>query len=231
MSALSALIDALFATRCILCKRLGATCCQGCWGLLEFRQRVVVRGANLKGVSTIDFDPTVGTLVHAFKDSGHSVLAGRFASAMVAPLLTLCAELWLDRCGRIYLVPVPSRLSSIQTRGFSPAALVATALVGILEPRFGSSLADSGPNFALKTGWVWRSLETSDQAALSQQHRKENLVEAMSASARASAKRIILVDDIVTTGSSLIETARALESVGAEIVGFVTFAEAILRKI
>ena len=230
MPAVSALIDAIFATRCVLCKRLGSTCCNECWGGLTFTQRVVVRSANLIGVSAIDFDPTVGRLIHAFKESGHSVLASRFAAAMTQPLLTFCADRGLESVGRIYLVPVPSRLGSIQKRGFSPGELVAKALLAILEPRLGDSLAPSGPCFSLRAGWVWRYLETSDQAALGQQQRKENLVNTMSASSRAAGKRIILVDDIVTTGSSLLETARALESVGAEIVGFVTFAETILRK-
>ena len=230
MPSVSTLIDAILATRCVLCRRLGSTCCNECWGGLPFKQRFVVRSTNLTGVSAIDFDSTVGRLVNAFKESGHSVLAGRFASAMTQPLLRFCADRGLDSRGRIYLVPVPSRFSSIQKRGFSPGELVAKSLLARLEPRFGDSLSPSGPRFSHRADWVWRSLETSDQAVLGQQQRKENLVNAMNASARAAGKSVVLVDDIVTTGSSLAETARALEAAGAQVVGFVTFAETILRK-
>ena len=42
-------------------------------------------------------------------------------------------------------------------------------------------------------------------------------------------KRVLLVDDIVTTGSSLVEAARAIRAAGAQVVGFATLAETILK--
>jgi predicted amidophosphoribosyltransferase len=232
MPAISTLIDAIFATRCVLCKKLESACCDACWAALDFDPRQVVRlsGKELRGVAAIDFDPTVGQLIRAFKDSGHSALAPRFATAMAQPLLGFCSETGLDPNNHIHLVPVPSRRSSIQKRGFSPAALVAKALIGILQPRFGRPQSPASAGFSLSPRLVWRSIESLDQAALGQTDRRQNLVNTMSASARAVGKRIILVDDVITTGSSLFETARALESAGAEVLGFVAFAETILKN-
>jgi predicted amidophosphoribosyltransferase len=42
-------------------------------------------------------------------------------------------------------------------------------------------------------------------------------------------KRIILVDDVVTTGATLLEAARAVASAGGVVVGFLTFAETLLK--
>ncbi len=234
MPLLSSFIDALFGTRCVLCRRLGPTCCNQCWVDLSFDPRRVARpapdGSTLQGVAAIDFGPRVGALVHAFKESGLSVLAERFASAMAPLMFDFCAEMGISGQGTCFLVPVPSRVSSIQTRGFSPAAEIAGALTNLLEPRWGRRKFETPVRFAIARQWVWRAKESADQAGLDLRDRKQNLVDTMSASSSASNKRIILVDDIVTTGASLFETARALRSVGAEIVGFITFAETILKK-
>jgi len=72
---------------------------------------------------------------------------------------------------------------------------------------------------------------SADQASLGSDARRANLRGTMKASGLAQNKRIILIDDIVTTGSTLFEATRALEAAGAQIVGFLTFSETILRKI
>ena len=245
MPAFSALLDALFGTRCALCFKLGASCCRECFGSLTFAPREVIRldpvGSALRGFAAVDFDASVGTLVHSFKDAGCSAMAPVFAELMArlpidfAELSRVAALSGPATCSRpaepIYLVPVPSRTSSIQQRGFSPAALLARSLLNRLEPRWGKSLDSSKPRFRLMTSGVWRAVESADQAQLGQSERKQNLQNTMRASPKAGGRRVILVDDIVTTGSSLFETARALEAVGAEVLGFLTFAETILKKI
>jgi predicted amidophosphoribosyltransferase len=99
-------------------------------------------------------------------------------------------------------------------------------MLSALEPRFGFS---SRKFFGGQT-MLRRKVETKDQASLGQQDRHQNLIGAMVASNKARGKRVMLVDDIVTTGSSLLESARALTEGGAEVIGFLTFAETILRK-
>jgi predicted amidophosphoribosyltransferase len=112
------------------------------------------------------------------------------------------------------------------SRGYSPAGLIVSNMLSALEPRFGFS---SRKFFGGQT-MLRRKVETKDQASLGQQDRHQNLIGAMVASNKARGKRVLLVDDIVTTGSSLLESARALTEGGAEVIGFLTFAETILRK-
>ncbi len=69
----------------------------------------------------------------------------------------------------------------------------------------------------------------ADQAALSVEQRSSNLVGSMVASAVVSGQRVILIDDVVTTGTTLIEAARAIAEAGGEVVGFLTFSETILK--
>jgi predicted amidophosphoribosyltransferase len=44
-------------------------------------------------------------------------------------------------------------------------------------------------------------------------------------------KRVLLVDDIVTTGATLTEMARAASAAGAVVTGFVTVAETIPKTL
>ena len=221
-SMLSLLLDLLFANRCVLCSRLGPSCCNECWSglLIEARpvQRIGTDGKKLEGTALCDFDAKVSTLIHAYKDQGRTSLVAQFASAMVSAVLEIGKR--ASAPADFYLVAVPSRMSSTQNRGFSPAELIATSICRRLEPK-----CRLGKNF------VWFSLESADQASLGQNARKENLRGTMTAGTRVLKKRVILIDDIVTTGSSLLETARALEAAGAEVLGFVTFSETILRNI
>ena len=70
----------------------------------------------------------------------------------------------------------------------------------------------------------------ADQASLTVDQRQQNLVEAMRASPRLSGKRVLLVDDIVTTGSTIAEAARAVAAAAAEPVAFVVLAETLRRQ-
>lgn len=239
MPAISTLLDAIFGTRCALCLKLGASCCRHCLERLVFAPREVIRfrpdGTALRGFAAVDFDATVGALVRSFKDEGGSAIAPVFAEIMARLPMSFSEGSPAPRDGRAaaptYLVAVPCRISSIQQRGFSPAALIARALLNRLEPRWGSTADPFAPRYRLMNGAVWRAIESADQALLGQSERKQNLHNTMLASPKVRGKRVILVDDIVTTGASLFETARALEAQGARVLGFITFAETILKKI
>lgn len=110
------------------------------------------------------------------------------------------------------VLAVPSAKTSFKRRGFVPAELVANRVAkrwALPQLRSGLTLVRN----------------VADQAALNIEQRQVNLVEAMAAHAAVSAKRVLLVDDIVTTGSTLSEAARAVAAAGAEPVGFVVLAE------
>jgi predicted amidophosphoribosyltransferase len=51
----------------------------------------------------------------------------------------------------------------------------------------------------------------------------------MAADSRVAGRYVILFDDVVTTGSTLLEAGRAVASAGGILVGFLAFAETILK--
>ncbi|WP_262401821.1 ComF family protein [Actinomadura sp. CNU-125] len=70
----------------------------------------------------------------------------------------------------------------------------------------------------------------ADQAGLTAAQRAANLRDAIVVRVPVAGRRIILVDDLVTTGASLSEASRALRAAGAEVVGAATVAMTPRRR-
>jgi predicted amidophosphoribosyltransferase len=69
-----------------------------------------------------------------------------------------------------------------------------------------------------------------DQGGLDRIQRRRNIHETMTASRSASFVRVVMVDDVVTTGASLAEARRALVRSGHPVVGAATVAATVLRS-
>jgi ComF family protein len=104
------------------------------------------------------------------------------------------------------VVPVPLHARRLRERGFSPSALLARACA-----------REAGVPCAPVL--LARLRDTPSQTGLSRAARRSNVAGAFAARA-AAPPRVWLVDDVVTTGSTLSEAARALRRAGArEVVG------------
>jgi competence protein ComFC len=134
-------------------------------------------------------------------------LGDRLASLMIA-----CLE--KEKWAIDLIVPVPMDLAHLARRGYNQAALLARPL-------------------ALASGLVYQPSalkkvrEIRTQVGLSARKRRENVRGAFSAEpALVKGKSIMLVDDVITTGSILRACADALHSAGACDVYGVSFARA-----
>jgi predicted amidophosphoribosyltransferase len=173
---------------------------------------LVVR-ENLAGWAFCDFGDQVSTILNAFKEDGQTRVAAILASKM-APLL---ANYQLPELGAtaVVLVSVPSRASSFVKRGFVPAQVLAKQLAKQSGLRSVAALKFFRP--------------VDDQAGLGVSERRTNLVESMHAKFSLRGYRVLIIDDIVTTGSTILEARRALEKAGAQVIGFLAFAETMLK--
>lgn len=111
------------------------------------------------------------------------------------------------------LVPVPSGIKSIEKRGFSPAEVIAKRL----------SMRLALPiERALKAG-----ADKIEQKTLSRKKRLQNARESFSLAKNAdiAGKRLLLVDDVTTTGSTLSVLAELLLNAGAANVSAAVFAK------
>ena len=113
------------------------------------------------------------------------------------------------------IVPVPARKKKIRARGYSAQALLAE--------RIGKEL-----NIPVSNEVLEKIMDTQDQHHLSERERKVNLLGAFEVRdfRTVRGKRILLVDDVFTTGATVDECAKMLLAAGAVRCDVVCFAEA-----
>jgi ComF family protein len=102
------------------------------------------------------------------------------------------------------IVPVPLHARRLRERGFSPPVVLARAVARELGAPFAPTLLE-------------RIRDTPSQTALSRAARRRNVAGAFVARGRAPA-HVWLVDDVVTTGATLVAVARVLRRAGAREV-------------
>ncbi|WP_411145271.1 ComF family protein [Streptomyces sp. x-80] len=116
--------------------------------------------------------------------------------------------------GPLLLVPVPSARGAVAGRGHDPVRRVALAAAGELR-RAGAAVRVLP---ALRQRRV-----VADQAALSARQRLANVAGALvmrgGADRPLAAAPAVLVDDLVTTGATLAEAARAVMAAGGRVAG------------
>ena len=151
------------------------------------------------------YERPIKGLIRAYKFKGVRMLAENLAHE----LINLIEYRSLGSFDLI--VPVPLHPSRRHERGFNQAELLARPLA----PLCGA---------VLKQDILVRTKNTRQQSKLKIGKRAENLLSAFSAATDLTGMHILLVDDVVTTGSTLCACAEALKAAGAAEVCAVTLA-------
>jgi ComF family protein len=161
----------------------------------------------LDGVlSSAVFAPPLRTAIHQFKY--------RDGRALAAPLADRLIAVW-EETGLTadMIVAVPLHSSRVSERGYNQSALLAQALAGAV----GVALADD---------LLVRVRATRPQTHLKREERVQNVSGAFECRTNLPGTRVVLVDDVCTTGATLEACARALRAAGAAHVQGLTVARA-----
>ncbi|MGW9404543.1 ComF family protein [Arthrobacter sp. NPDC055585] len=156
----------------------------------------------------------------ACKNHGHTDLTGILAEAMARALFGACGPAGAA-AGRLAVVPVPGSFASRARRGYDPLQLI-LAKVG----RRGLLPAGTHLDRVLKyrTGAGAAALLTRGprvQKGLGAGARRRNVFGTMTAGPPGAllGMNVLLADDVLTTGATLAEAARALRAAGARVGG------------
>lgn len=233
-SILSLVRDVVVPPLCLVCDRITSEpggCCSHCWSKIRFVTDPLcdVTGkpfshAMGEGIlsaeaiadpppftrcrSAVLYDDTVRRLVSGFKYSDRTDLGPWMANWMAVAGRELLAD-------RPVLVPVPLHASRLLQRRYNQSAELARHI-------------SKKAGLSHRPDWLIRSKPTRQQVGLSALQRKKNVQGAFrvpqSMALEISGARILLVDDVYTSGATIKSAARALLRAGAARVDVLTFA-------
>lgn len=198
-------LDWVYPPRCGLCARLGdSAICPACRA--SFRNagevRIKAEGAELLDARAIwAFDGRAAQAVRRLKYERVTSLAG-----LMAEELAVEAGKWGLQEGD-WVVPVPISGRRRRERGFNQSEL----------------LCERFPEGFVRSDLMKRIRHTRPQASLKAEARLTNLEGAFWASPEVKGRRVLLVDDVVTTGGTATACARTLLEAGAMGVRLLAF--------
>lgn len=208
-------LDIVLPPRCVGCGARGAEVCANCIAGVRplgpacprcsrpsvggrICRRCATRESPLRAMlAAHPFDGAVRAAVLALKYGGRTRLVPFLSAALADALVTRPLEVDL-------VVPVPLTRARVRARGFNQAELLARPLA---EAR----------DWPLHSGALVRARETAQQTRLPARARRANVAGAFTVpdAALVRDRRILLVDDVCTTGATLEACAAPLLEAGA----------------
>lgn len=144
-----------------------------------------------------------GSMVRELKYGGVKVLSEKMSRDLARAAETLHAEIDV-----VTAVPMPPK--RLRMREWNQAEVLARGAAESMELPYENLLR--------------RTKDAPQQARLSHEERKKNLRDGFAAEGSLSGQRVLLIDDVLTTGATAKACAKALRDAGAEKVYFAAFA-------
>jgi len=192
---------------CAGCGTAGPALCRDC--RLRLLPQVTSRTiGGLPVTSALAYAGVAQPVIVAFKNEGRTGLAPPLALALRSAVAAAVEGVDGDD---LLLVPMARTRRSAVERGYDP--------VRLLLRRAGLPHVD-----ALRL--VRRPM---DQVRLGREDRFANVEHGMAARMPLHGRRVLLVDDVVTTGATLLEAARSVQAAGGAVLGAATAASTRLR--
>lgn len=193
---LSSALAYLFPVPCAGCGTDGRALCRDCAAQLAGAPRVAVLPGVGPVTAALDYDGVARAVLLGLKEQGRTGLA----TALAEPFAAAVTEA-LAAAPDAVIVAVPSSRPARRRRGFEPVRVLASRAGIRLTPLF----------LPARPHAVQKGLGAAERA--------RNLDGVFALARPVHGIRVLLVDDVVTTGSTLAAVAATLRAGGAEVVG------------
>ena len=229
------ILDIIFPKFCINCRKFGSYLCPACFTYVTFNESgfcVVCQKAAIGGLthpicksqnsidgvfSSLVYTGVVKKLVYQFKYKPYLTnLQGLLTDFFYEGLIQK-EQFYKLLAKESVLIPIPLHSTKFRKRGYNQSFLLSQGL----SKKFNIHVADC----------LVRTKNTKTQVGLTQKERLDNIKDAFVLKKEAieeiNKKQIFLVDDIVTSGSTLKEAAKILKKVGVGKVWGITLAHGL----
>ena len=165
------------------------------------------------------YDRTLKKAIHCLKYRGKIQMARPFGMLLFAAFIRFWDIKNID-----LIIPVPLHTKRLKERGFNQSYLLVRNW-----KQLAAKLSIEMSDIAVERNVLVRSRWTEPQTGLGRKKRMKNIKNAFKVNdcSRIAGKRILLVDDVLTTGATVNECAKTLISDGAKRVDVLTLARAM----
>jgi predicted amidophosphoribosyltransferase len=203
-----AMLDAaavLLPVSCAACGAPDRSVCDPCRTALGPAPHRVERDGR-PAWAGLEYRGLAAAAIGAFKDGDRSDAARALAPALRSAIVSALAEL-PPGSGTVEVCTIPSTPRAMRRRGYAPVELL---------------LAPCG----IRSSPVLRlTRDRRDQSGLGIEERRANAAGALEARRGLAGRSFLIVDDVLTTGATLAEAARAVTSAGGRAAAFAVLAE------
>jgi len=202
----------LFPVECAGCGASDRALCPPCRAQLAPRHERRLLDDGTAVFAALRYGGVVRRVILSLKEQGRTDVAGALARPLadtLAEALSAAARAGGSRQG-IELCTVPPSRAAFRRRGYDPVALL---------------LRKAG--LPVVRGVLVSVRRHAQQKVLDRGARQRNLVGSLAARRPLAGRSFVLVDDVVTTGATLIEAARAIREGGGRVLFAVALANTI----
>lgn len=207
-------LDLIYPPRCLGCGAFGRWLCPSCLAGAERLEQPLWVATGQSAEGTVLPVWSYGRHEGVLRESVHR-LKYQDAMALAEPIAALMAAAGRSVSARAdALVAVPLHRRRERERGYNQSRLLARHLGALI-------------GLPLVEGQLLRLRDTPSQVHMSSEERLANVSGAFEASVELRDRRVVLVDDVCTSGATLLACAEAVASVGGKAVAALTFTRAL----